>query len=290
MAPKRTREDDDSNPNSIIPKKPRKGFRVGPDNLPDGAWRRRNTRIKQELIQKAKIKKEFRKYKAKTAREAEESSAAATNSPGIASAKPTGLHPDRQLLVDQATDNGNVNPERQALLNKGLEASLRSRSDITIPPQEEEEEQEKKKTRIAQEEQRSQEKPQPTAEPTSALEPPPTNASNRAAYDDETTPHDKPHRDRKQRQRRPGYYDKALEDGQRKKAEAEAREAERKRREEERERKQAERERMRKAMLKARGIKPGGGQQRFQKEGKRKLGRESHVLLDKVRRLVGEKA
>lgn len=42
----------------------------------------------------------------------------------------------------------------------------------------------------------------------------------------------------------------------------------------------AERERFRKAMLKARG----GG-----RDGKRKLGRESAILLEKVRRVVGEK-
>ena len=38
--------------------KKRKGFRVGPENLPDGAWRRKNTKIKHELIHKAKLKKE----------------------------------------------------------------------------------------------------------------------------------------------------------------------------------------------------------------------------------------
>ncbi|KAF7514569.1 hypothetical protein G7054_g15199 [Neopestalotiopsis clavispora] len=47
-------------------KKARKGgFRVGPDNLPDGPWRRKVTKIKQDLIQKAKLKKAYKKIKAR---------------------------------------------------------------------------------------------------------------------------------------------------------------------------------------------------------------------------------
>lgn len=64
MAPKRTRDEDADA--SAPTKKPRQGFRVGPDNLPDGAWKRKVTKIKQDLIAKAKVKKEYAKIKAKT--------------------------------------------------------------------------------------------------------------------------------------------------------------------------------------------------------------------------------
>jgi hypothetical protein len=38
MAPKRPREDEDT---TVESKKPRTGFKVGPDNLPDGTWKRK---------------------------------------------------------------------------------------------------------------------------------------------------------------------------------------------------------------------------------------------------------
>ncbi|PHH71147.1 hypothetical protein CDD83_5264 [Cordyceps sp. RAO-2017] len=47
-------------------KKPRRGgFRVGPDNLPDGPWRRKVTKIKKDLIHRAKVKKAYAKIKAR---------------------------------------------------------------------------------------------------------------------------------------------------------------------------------------------------------------------------------
>jgi hypothetical protein len=84
---------------------------------------------------------------------------------------------------------------------------------------------------------------------------------------------------RGRRGRKPGYFEKELAEAERKRAEAEARAAERERREKERERALKERERHRRIMAKARS----GG-----RDGKRKLGKESIVLLDRVRRLVGE--
>jgi hypothetical protein len=64
-----------------------------------------------------------------------------------------------------------------------------------------------------------------------------------------------------------------------KKAEAEARRLEFERRDSEKRQKIEERERFRKAMAKAR---TGG------KNGQRKLGKESKVLLERVKRFVGE--
>lgn len=177
--------------------KPRKGFRVGPENLPDGAWRRRNTKIKQDLIQKAKVKKAYRKVKAEIQQTAEEEEITPQADP-----------------IDTEVDRVHVNPARQALLDGAPNPPL----------------------------------PRGT----------------------------KP--------RRPEYYAKALEEGSQKKAEAEARAAESKAREEERQHRTEERDRIRRAMLKARGIRPGQGRRREQ--GPRKLGRESHVLLDKVKRML----
>jgi len=42
MAPKRSLEDDAPSKSSA-PNKRRSGFKVGPDNLPDGQWRRKGT-------------------------------------------------------------------------------------------------------------------------------------------------------------------------------------------------------------------------------------------------------
>ncbi|KFY35423.1 hypothetical protein V495_08017 [Pseudogymnoascus sp. VKM F-4514 (FW-929)] len=81
-----------------------------------------------------------------------------------------------------------------------------------------------------------------------------------------------------ERAKRPGYFDKAKAEADAKRKEAEERRAEFERRDKERKAKMEERERHRRAMAKAR---TGG------KNGQRKLGRESQVLLDKVRRMVG---
>lgn len=79
----------------------------------------------------------------------------------------------------------------------------------------------------------------------------------------------------RRRTRRPGYYDKQLARAEEKQKEMEARAAEAQRRREERERKIAERERYKKAMKKTWG-----------RDGKKKLGRESGLLLEKVKKMV----
>lgn len=88
----------------------------------------------------------------------------------------------------------------------------------------------------------------------------------------------------KQRQRpsrfkkKPGYFDKALTIAEQKKAEVAERAAEQARREAEWKRKREDRERYQRAMAKAR--KPG-------RDGQRRVGRESGLLLEKVRKMVG---
>ncbi|KAK7956268.1 uncharacterized protein PG986_005490 [Apiospora aurea] len=86
-------------------------------------------------------------------------------------------------------------------------------------------------------------------------------------------------RPRGPKQRRPDYFEKAKSEAERKKAAAEEREKEFQRRNEERQRRIEERERFRKAMKKARA--PG-------RDGQRRLGRESGLLLDKAKRMMGD--
>ena len=82
---------------------------------------------------------------------------------------------------------------------------------------------------------------------------------------------------RRRRTRRPGYYDKQLKKADQIRTEKEQRMQEMQRRREERERKIAEREKYKRAMAKTRD-----------KDGNKKLGRESNLLLQKVKRIVAE--
>jgi hypothetical protein len=85
---------------------------------------------------------------------------------------------------------------------------------------------------------------------------------------------------RERKNRRPGYFEKEEAYAEQKRVEAEARRIEFERRDKERKQKIEERERFRKAMAKARS----GG-----RNGQRKLGKESQVLLERVKRMVGER-
>lgn len=277
MAPKRPHEalDPSSETAAAQPDaKKRKGFRVGPDNLPDGAWRRRNTKIKEQLIHKAKVKKAYRKVKAEQQQEQQQQQ----------------IHPDRLLQIDD---------EESVAAARGDGADVGDGATSLLPGQKE------KKQR-----QRQQRQPRhpatgangeaPAAEGTREewrqerlLKQQQKEADAEAAR--QAAPEGEGDRDRagerRKTHRRPEYYEKALEEGSQKKAEAEARVVEHKQREEERQRRQADREKMRRAMLKARGVRPGAGraknQQLQRQQGPRKLGRESYVLLEKVKRLVG---
>ncbi|KAI1770839.1 hypothetical protein F4818DRAFT_445772 [Hypoxylon cercidicola] len=205
MAPKRPLESDGSA--TPAAKKIRKGFRIGPANLPDGPWKRKVDKIKKDIIYKAKVKKAYKKIKA---------------------AEQTSSKPDTTDTttatddVDAAPPSPAIHPERQAMLEED-------------------------------------EEPEPEPSP-----PPPTER--------------RPRRHR-QKQRKPGYFDEAAAEAERKKAEADARAQEIEERNAERNRKIAEREKFRRALAKART--PG-------RDGQRKLGRESGLLLEKVKKLVGE--
>lgn len=206
-----------------------------PANLPDGPWRRKAVKIKQELIVKSKIKKEYAKVKARVQEEqptkAKDIFAETTQEDGAQDKAE--YEADQTQPRDEKTVDGQVEPEihpdRIAMLDEDEQPDLpedvngfRSRPDAE-------------------------------------------QARNR---------------DRRRQQRKPGYFEKELAEAERKKAEAEARAAERERREKEREKAIKERERHRRIMAKARS----GG-----RDGKRKLGKESFVMLDRVKRLVGQK-
>lgn len=108
--------------------KKRKGFSVGPANLPDGTYRRKTQKIKNDLIQKAKVKKAYAKVKAQEEAEAaaEAGPRGQENEAGDTTPQPVPasleLHPDRQAMLDapvhsrqqgQTTgDNGDVNEFR----------------------------------------------------------------------------------------------------------------------------------------------------------------------------------
>lgn len=92
-----------TDPNDEPSTKKRKGFSVGPANLPDGTYRRKTQKIKADLIQKAKVKKAYAKVKAEVARDelpsvyhkAESDAQITDPSPGLLE-----LHPDRQAMID----------------------------------------------------------------------------------------------------------------------------------------------------------------------------------------------
>ena len=102
MSNKRQREDA---ADATQPTKKRKGFSVGPANLPDGTYRRKTQKIKNDLIQKAKVKKAYAKVKAEEEAKNKEET---TNQPQQTEDEPTPnvpagsmeLHPDRQAMLD----------------------------------------------------------------------------------------------------------------------------------------------------------------------------------------------
>ncbi|KAF2747813.1 hypothetical protein M011DRAFT_401819 [Sporormia fimetaria CBS 119925] len=205
MAPKRPRHDDSGHKSAS---KKRKGFQVGPANLPDGTYKRKVQKIKKDLIHKAKLKKEYAKVKA------------------------------REEPVSQ-----------QDVYERAAE---------TEPHAEEDSEP-------------AETGPEPTLEP----------HPDRLKLLEKTSPEPEErrfeHAVRRQKRPRPQPFKNETELAQKRREEAEAKRKAREEAEKQRQQRLVERERFRKAMAKARG-RPGE---------KRKLGRESTVLLEKVKRLVG---
>ncbi|KAL8853851.1 MAG: hypothetical protein Q9221_001322 [Calogaya cf. arnoldii] len=82
-------------------KKPRKGFSVGPANLPDGTHRRKVKKIKDSLIRKAKVKKSYNKIKEKEP-----------------VAVPKFYSEEPAPAIDQAPASMELHPARQAMLQE----------------------------------------------------------------------------------------------------------------------------------------------------------------------------
>ncbi|KAJ5832100.1 hypothetical protein N7474_000411, partial [Penicillium riverlandense] len=87
------------------PAKKRKGFSVGPANLPDGTYRRKTQKIKTDLIQKAKVKKAYAKIKA------EERASAPTKSVYEREEEGGNEQHDKETSPE-------IHPERMAMLNE----------------------------------------------------------------------------------------------------------------------------------------------------------------------------
>jgi len=206
-------------------KKPKTGFRVGPANLPDGAWKRKVAKIKTNLIVKAKVKKQYAKVKAEFAQQHPEP--AAIPIPADELEPTTTTTNAHDATPREPTPPAQIHPSRQAMLDEPA---------TTQPP---------------------------------------------ASDQNDTQPQPRNNRDRKQRARhnKPDYFANQLAAAEQAKAAEEAHVAEWARRTAERDSRIADREKYRKAMAKAKT--PG-------RDGKRKLGRESGLLLDKVKRIVRE--
>ncbi|EQB49693.1 hypothetical protein CGLO_10959 [Colletotrichum gloeosporioides Cg-14] len=265
MAPKRAAEGAAS---SDASKKSRKGFRVGPENLPEGPWRRKIEKKKAELIHKAKIKKQYAKIKErelaaqssskKQPQQQQQQQPAAKDSsddedepksqtpeaPGVDSTSPE-LEQHEEKPTPSGPDPSEVHPTRSDLIAN--DGELPNPNTIAV----------KRKHGKGEDDDDH-------------------DADDKDGEDDAGVDRYEPRKPR--RPRKPGYYEKQLEHAEKRKAEAEARRAEIQRRREERERKVADRERLRRAMAKAR---------KGSENGQRKLGRESSLLLEKVKRMVG---
>ncbi|GAD96532.1 conserved hypothetical protein [Paecilomyces variotii No. 5] len=120
MAPKRARDGDvKSAPreNEQPPAKKKKGFSVGPANLPDGTYRRKTQKIKNDLIQKAKVKKAYAKIKEQeladikpvfTDRDDEQDDKDGS-APQSGSLE---LHPDRQAMLNAPSPEPQPRPRK----------------------------------------------------------------------------------------------------------------------------------------------------------------------------------
>lgn len=239
---------DDPEALAAEPKKARHGFRVGPANLPDGPWRRKGKkgfyfcfvtfyalvdsnvsqnlvdRVKRDLIEKAKVKKQYSKIKARQEQE---------QLPSGPKLGPVVHLPENGPQDGSPTPDADATEQAQPQIHPQRQAMLEGDDD---------------------------------------------DAAADAQQHHRGTGDNYSRRRGRKRPRGGGGYEKELAEAAKKKQEAEERAAERARREEERNRKTAERERHRRAMAKART--PG-------RNGQRKLGRESFVLLDKVKKMVG---
>ncbi|KAJ5793815.1 hypothetical protein N7457_000414 [Penicillium paradoxum] len=113
MAPKRTHDGEAAPTSKGEPAiKKRKGFSVGPANLPDGTYRRKTQKIKNDLIHKAKVKKAYAKIKAEElanapkrsvydTAEGDDTEPAKVEEKTVDEAATLELHPDRIAMLNE---------------------------------------------------------------------------------------------------------------------------------------------------------------------------------------------
>lgn len=251
MAQKRSREESRDDQSQ---KKRKTGFQVGPANLPDGTYRRKVQKIKSNLILKAKLKRDYAKVKAQH----DAKTAAATGAE---------LENRQEPSEDEEIDARAVERMENATVDEDDEDG-------------EDEEADEQHVAVSKDAEDDPERPQlkrRTSRFTEATSSPANAKIQTDAPDDYNT---KPENDQglhPSRRGRLNPFHREAAKAQKRKEEADARQKERERANAERSQKIEQREKFRRDMAKAR--KPG-------LDGKRKLGRESKVLLDRVRRMV----
>ncbi|KAH6856526.1 hypothetical protein B0I37DRAFT_412445 [Chaetomium sp. MPI-CAGE-AT-0009] len=252
MPSKRSRDEDainDAGASSMAdetrkPKKAKHGFRVGPENLPDGAWRRKVTKIKKDLITKAKVKKQYAKIKAEHQKQASAPPPAPQDHTQAKDGSEPTAHPNQEEEGAEPTP-AQIHPERQAMLD---EPSSRPKP--------------------GQHQHQQQHQPPSETDPSSTTVPNPEQQQPHP----QTQPQKRP-----RKTHRPDYYTKELAAAERAKQQAAERAAEAAAREQERQRRVAERERYRKAMAKAKT--PGrDGRVKLGRESKLLLERVQRVV------------
>ena len=215
-------------------KQRRTGFKVGPDHLPDGTYRRHAQKIKKDLIDKAKIKKDYAKIKKRQAPVGEAVSEGASSN----RADETRI-PVREEEVDEneVKDAEGKNKAAEASAVEGVPEENRSATNQNAEAVQDHE-------------------PEPAEDPQSNIHP-----SRQRLHKPKTDP-----------------YAKAKAAAEAKSQAQEARRLAREEAQRQRVEKLERRDRERKLMEKAR--QPG-------KYGQMRLGRQSQVLLARVRRAVG---
>ncbi|KKF96626.1 hypothetical protein CFO_g1024 [Ceratocystis platani] len=294
-------------------KKAKHGFRVGPQNLPDGPWKRKLEKAKKNLIHKAKVKKQYAKIKAQVAKDRPRRASATVAGPDVA------MNPKETLIPSnsRSNDGNEEGEESDEALTSGsdddsgddgvsededtdAEDGEDSGSDSGEEPRAEDSDGSKDGSEEESDdegEDGSHEKPLKRAPKT----PKPTSTDTDAS--------DTMHPSRKHTKAhpaRPGYFDKQIAQANAKKRAAEERASAIDTKRKEREAAILARQKRRKEFGRSIGIGAGssgpargrgrgrgygfssrGGRPGHSEDGKRKLGRESELLLERVQRLVG---
>ena len=118
MAEKRKRDAGGDHERQRNDKKQKRGFQVGPANLPDGIYKRKNEKIKNALIERAHIKKKYDKLKKHGDVPQEQEripQPASMVAEGEEEIEPTTApHADRQALIERQAEDPERSQESKA--------------------------------------------------------------------------------------------------------------------------------------------------------------------------------